>query len=63
MVISDVADVVSNLEEDDEQTEANAELIANVFNQIDNLLEGPSNFTVSPIVSDQYRVVFAEMVY
>lgn len=39
-VISAVADVVNNLDEGDEQTPDNAELIANVFDQIGDLVEG-----------------------
>ena len=54
--ISAVADVVTNLDEDDEQTGENAELIAGVFNQIDNLIEeGAFNVTTSvSIVLDLY---------
>ena len=37
-VISEVADVVGDLEEDDEQTAENIELIAVVFEKIDSLI-------------------------
>lgn len=56
-VISAVADVVTNLDEDDEQTGANAELIANVFNQIDQLI-GAGVLNVTTEVS-----IWSELLY
>ncbi len=51
-VLGTVASVVTNLDQDDEQTSDNAEIIADVFVQIDNLIEdGQLNVTV--LVSSQ----------
>lgn len=46
-VISDVADVVTDLE-GDEQTGANVEIVADIFNQIDSLIvDGELNVTTA----------------
>lgn len=46
-VISDVADVVTDLE-GDEQTPANVEIVADIFNQIDSLIvDGELNVTTA----------------
>ena len=53
--ISEVADVVTNLDEDDEQTGENAVLIAGVFNQIDNLIEeGALNVSTSVSIVSRF---------
>ena len=44
-VIGEVASVVTNLDQEEEQTEDNVELIANVFGQIDTLI-GTGNLSV-----------------
>lgn len=49
-VISDVFNIVSNLNEQDEQSEDNLNLVVNVYGQIDSLIES-GNISVSPNVS------------
>lgn len=49
-VFSDVADVVSNLDQEGDQTEENLGLIAGVFDQIDDLIE-EEDFNVTDDVS------------
>ena len=47
-VIEEIAAVVNNLDQEDEQTEDNVELIAEVFGQIDGLIEeGELNASIS----------------
>ena len=51
-VVSQVTSIVSNLDETDEQSEANLELIVNVYdNIVGNLIDKDSNFSVSTNVS------------
>ncbi len=51
-VVSQVTNIVSNLDEVDEQSEANLDLIVNVYdNIVGNLIDKDSNFSVSTNVS------------
>ncbi len=53
-VVSQVTSIVSNLDETDEQSEANLELIVNVYdNIVGNLIDKDSNFSVSSNVISQ----------
>lgn len=45
-----MSNIVSNLDQKNEQSEDNLELVANVFEQIDTLIES-GNISVSPNVS------------
>ena len=49
-VVSDVSNIVSNLNQADEQSEDNLDLVVNVYEQIDDLIEA-GNITVSSNVS------------
>ena len=55
-IINDVAEVVSNLDQPDEQTEDNAGLIAGVFSDIGNLIQD-GDFNVSETVSGWEGIV------
>ncbi len=50
-VVSQVTSIVSNLDETDEQSEANLELIADVYDNIVENLIDTTNFSVSTNVS------------
>ncbi len=53
-IVSQVTSIVSNLDETDEQSEANLELIVNVYdNIVGNLIDKDSNFSVSSNVISQ----------
>lgn len=55
-VLSDVSNVVGNLDQEDDQSEENLELIAGVFDQIGSLITDNENFTVSDTVSSIDKV-------
>ena len=48
--MSEVTDLVSNLDEDDEQTEDNLDLIATVYDSVEDLIDS-GNFFVTTNVS------------
>lgn len=54
-VLSSVANVVSELDQDDERSEDNLGLIAGVFDQIDTLISD-NVFNVSDDVSTEYCI-------
>jgi len=69
-IISEVASVVGNLDQPDEQSSENLGIIVGVYGQIDNLIDS-ANFTVSTNVSTkklnttnlmyiQYYIVYYE---
>ena len=55
-IINDVAEVVSNLDQEDEQTEDSVGLIADVFSDIGNLIQD-GDFNVSETVSGWEGIV------